>query len=338
MIEYLKKELLKNPEKMIMLLENFEFVNVKLHENKYVSFGIDKDHSSKSVVIYLDSNPYLFVTDYGRNKRLDLFSYIVYIREISFKRVLSIVRNLFDFNEIYLENKTFKPFGGFYQSLSSGLSTQLIPIDEKILDDYIQIPSKRFLDDGISLFIQKKFQISYDPLNRGIVIPLRNEVGELVGIKERINGEEDKRSNKYFFSHPCPISQLLFGYYENYEFLNSKTIFVFEAEKSVMQCRSFGIKNAVSIGSSSISKKQIELLLTMSPQKIVLAHDKSLDFGAVKSNAKKIYTFSRMLDLKVYWLDMENDTSIKDKASPSDMGGSKFKYICKNYLEKIEID
>ncbi len=338
MIEYLKKELLENPDKIILLLEKFDFVNLKLHENKYVSFGIDDEHSSKSVVIYLNSNPYLFVTDYGRNKRLDLFSYIVYIREISFRKVLNVVRNLFDFNEIYLENKRVKPFGGFYQSISSNLSTQLIPINEKIVEDFIPMPSKRFLDDGISLFVQKKFQISYDPANRGIVIPLRNEIGELVGIKERINEDESKNRNKYFFTYPCPISQLLFGYYENYEFLNSKTIFVFEAEKSVMQCRSFGVKNTVSIGGSSISKKQIELLLTMSPKNIVLAHDKSLEYEAIKSNAKKIYTYSRMLDVKIYWLNMEDDNSIKDKASPSDMGKEKFKYICKEHLEKIEID
>ena len=62
MLKEIKKELLNNPEKLKDLLEHFNFYNVHIHQS-YISFGRAQDASKKSIVIRLEKNDYLYVTD-----------------------------------------------------------------------------------------------------------------------------------------------------------------------------------------------------------------------------------------------------------------------------------
>ena len=101
-----------------------------------------------------------------------------------------------------------------------------------------------------------------------------------------------------------------------------------------MQCYSYGIRKCVAIGSSSLSTKQIQLLLNLSPKKIILAHDKSVMREVIINNATLLSKFSCMREFDIEYLDMEDDDSIPEKASPSDMGKEKLLEILKERGKK----
>ena len=93
MLKEIKKELLDNPEKLKELLEYFNFYNVHIHQS-YISFGRAQDTSKKSIVVRLEKNDYLYVTDYARNISKDLFSYISEQRLVDFKDIRSCFRKI----------------------------------------------------------------------------------------------------------------------------------------------------------------------------------------------------------------------------------------------------
>ena len=75
--------------------------------------------------------------------------------------------------------------------------------------------------------------------------------------------------------------------------------------------------------------------MSCNPRKIILAHDKSLGIGIIERNAATLKAYGRMKNFEVYYLDMEDDDSIPDKSSPSDLGKEKFIEIGRNHLIKI---
>ena len=129
------------------------------------------------------------------------------------------------------------------------------------------------------------------------------------------------------------MSNVLYGYSQNYQYLFNEAVVVFESEKSVLQCATFGFRKAVAIGSSSLSKKQAILLLSLSPQKVIFAMDKGLSYEVIKRNMIMLKSHLRMKEVEIGYLDM-NENDIKDKASPSDMGQDKFEELMMfNYTE-----
>ena len=116
MLKEIKKELLDNPEKLKELLEYFNFYNVHIHQS-YISFGRAQDTSKKSIVVRLEKNDYLYVTDYARNISKDLFSYISEQRLVDFKDIIGVVRNILGVDDFSLFNESRGIFGGFYEKI-----------------------------------------------------------------------------------------------------------------------------------------------------------------------------------------------------------------------------
>ena len=338
MIQQIKDALIKNPEYLISLLEKYEFCNFKLHSN-YLSFGRDIDSSPKSIVIYLENNQYCTVKDYARGLRCDVFRFMIETKGVTFREVINNARQIVGLD--YMLYKKPVIFGGFYDQIRSPLSDPDIEeLDESVLDLYESVGNIRFAKDGIDLETQKFYGIGYDVESQAITIPIRDEIGRLVGVKARIN--EDERTNKYFYLHPTVMSQLLYSYSENYAYMQNDLVVIFESEKSCMQCHSFGFNNAVAIGSSELSEKQIKMIVSLNPKKIILAHDKSLDREVIKGNLKKILAYRKYKSFELGYVDMERDKEIPEKSSPSDMGKDKFFDILENetiyYQEREDKD
>ena len=114
MLKEIKKELLNNPEKLKDLLEHFNFYNVHIHQS-YISFGRAQDASKKSIVIRLEKNDYLSVTDYARNINKDLFTYISEQRLVDFADIITAVRNILGIDDFGMFNDSYGIFGGFYE-------------------------------------------------------------------------------------------------------------------------------------------------------------------------------------------------------------------------------
>ena len=260
MLADIKKELINHPDKLKDVLEHFGYCNIVIRP-KYISFGRDEKSSKKSIVINLENNEYLYTIDYARNIRKDIFSYIIEQRKVEFIDVLNEVRHALGITDYYdfFDNRGI--FGGFYEKIRKRRTNKVNTYDDSILDCYVNCGNTRFLADNISLLSQNFFNIKYDVESQGIVIPIRNQFGQLMGVKERFNYDIPDGEMKYFYAVPCSMSQTLFGYSQNYEFLVDNTIYIFEAEKSCMQCYSYGIRNCVSLGSGSISIQQVKMLL-----------------------------------------------------------------------------
>ena len=317
MLADIKKELINHPDKLKDVLEHFGYCNIVIRP-KYISFGRDEKSSKKSIVINLENNEYLYTIDYARNIRKDIFSYIIEQRKVEFIDVLNEVRHALGITDYYdfFDNKGI--FGGFYEKIRKRRTNKVNTYDDSILDCYVNCGNTRFLADNISLLSQKFFNIKYDVESQGIVIPIRNQFGQLMGVKERFNYDVPDGEMKYFYAVPCSMSQTLFGYSQNYEFLVDNTIYIFEAEKSCMQCYSYGIRNCVSLGSGSISIQQVKMLLELNPKRIIFLHDVGYGLENIMRNIDMVKNYSRFTEVELgYWSYFGR--GYENKVSPSDL-------------------
>lgn len=330
MLTEIKKELLKNPDKLKEVLEYFQFYNISIHQS-YMSFGRAIDSSKKSIVIRLDNNSYLYVHDYARNIQQDIFTYIGEQRRVGFSEILSVVKsilNISDYNNFF-ENRGI--FGGFYERIRKKNFSKTRIYDESLLDSYVKCGNLRFLKDNISLDSQMFFNIRYDIESQGIVIPIYDQLGQLMGVKVRCNYEIKDNEMKYFYLIPCSMSKTLYGYSHNYNYLVNNTIYVFESEKSVMQCYSYGIRNCVALGCGSISGKQVQMLFELKPKRIVFMHDVGYELEYIMRNISMVKTYLRFSEIEVGYWNYFNK-KYEDKISPSDLGKKKLEEIIKNEI------
>ena len=336
MLKEIKKELLDNPEKLKELLEYFNFYNVHIHQS-YISFGRAQDTSKKSIVVRLEKNDYLYVTDYARNISKDLFSYISEQRLVDFKDIIGVVRNILGVDDFSLFNESRGIFGGFYEKIRKRSEYSVRTYDESILDKYIPLANKRFIDDNISIAAQQFFGIRYDVESQGIVIPIHNQIGELIGAKVRCNYEVQDGEMKYYYLIPCQASQTLYGYSQNYNYLTNNIIYIYEAEKSVMQCFSYGIRNCVALGSGSISRKQVRMLLELNPKKIIFMHDVGYDLENILRNINMVKNYSRFSEVELGYWDFF-DRLYDNKVSASDLGKKELLRIMDTEIKMIGDD
>lgn len=333
MLADIKKELINHPEKLKDVLEHFGYCNIVIRP-KYISFGRDEKSSKKSIVINLENNEYLYTIDYARNIRKDIFSYIIEQRKVEFIDVLNEVRHALGITDYYdfFDNRGI--FGGFYEKIRKRRTNKVNTYDDSILDYYVNCGNTRFLTDNISLLSQKFFGIRYDVESQGIVIPIRNQFGQLMGVKERFNYDVPDGEMKYFYAVPCSMSQTLFGYSQNYEFLVDNTIYIFEAEKSCMQCYSYGIRNCVSLGNGSISIQQVKMLLELNPKRIIFLHDVGYGLENIMRNIDMVKNYSRFTEVELgYWSYFGR--GYENKVSPSDLGKGCLENILQNEITMI---
>lgn len=318
MLSEIKKELINHPEKLKEVLEHFGYCNV-IVRTKYIQFGRDEYASKKSIVIKLESNQYLYVTDYARNIQKDLFSYISEQRKIGFSEVLSGMTGILGISDYFEYFDKRGIFGGFYERIRKKSTSRVNTYNESILDNYERYGNLRFLEDNISINTQQFFNIRYDVESQGIVIPIHNQVGQLIGVKIRLNFEVPDGEQKYFYLIPCAMSQTLYGYSQNYNYLVGNTVFIFESEKSVMQCHSYGIRNCVALGSGSISSKQVQMIYELNPKKVIFMHDVGFDLENIMRNISLVKSYSRFTEIELgYWNYFGKRYS--SKVSPSDLG------------------
>ena len=338
MLKEIKKELLNQPEKLKEVLECYNFHNVIIHQS-YISFGRSVDSSKKSIVIRLTNNDYLYVKDYARNIQKDLFTYIGEQRLADFSEILSTVKSILNITDYYDFFGDRGIFGGFYERIRKRNISKINTYDESLLDKYKMYGNARFVKDHISIDAQQFFGIRYDVESQGIVIPIRNQLGQLMGVKVRCNYEVEDGEMKYYYLIPCAMSQTLFGYSQNYNHLVDNTVYILESEKSVMQCYSYGIRNCVALGSGSISNKQVQMLFELNPKKIIFLHDTGFKQEYLDRNIAMIKNYSRFSEVEIgYWDYVSKD--YEDKVSPSDLGKSKFEQIISTEIKMIgdEID
>ena len=136
---------------------------------------------------------------------------------------------------------------------------------------------------------------------------------------------------KYIPLIPFPKHKYLYGLYQNKEYIKeSKEVYVFESEKSVLLGDSLGYRNFLSLGGNSISKTQVEQLLKLGVTKIIISLDEGLDTEIIKRDIKTIKDCLFMKDnIRIGFIyDKENKYLPKgSKASPIDLGKEVFEKL-----------
>ena len=325
MIQELKKQLLENPENICTLLEEFDFAHITLKRNE-IRFARNSD-GGHNIRIRLNDE-YLNVTDYVNSIHTDIISYIIKEKHTDFRSVLSAIKRILNLSDDWRPQSRRLIFGGVYEHIIHRTDSSPKTYDESILDEYLKVPNERFQRDNISLEAQMKFGIGYDVCTDRITIPIRDQHGSLMGIKGRRNHETDNEEDpKYLYLVPCQMSKTLFGYSTNYSSMYGGTVMVFESEKSVLQCASYGYHNAVALGSNSLSEYQAKMILSLNPQKVIFMLDSDLPLENTKRNIDMLRNVAIMRDLQINYFDWTECLELPAKASPSDEGKEVFEYI-----------
>lgn len=296
----------------------------------------DGGDNKQAIVLYLSES--LNCIDYTRQlsktkRATDIFDLVAYFKDMSFAESMKWVCDTVGL-DYYKEPEDIPEslqILKMLREMSTGSEEEdnesVKPIPEEILSYYLPYSNKMFSDDGIDDDIQHEFKIGYDPQTNRITIPIRTPLGDLCGVKGRLFGEPDEYNPKYLYIEPTAKQKLLYGLYENKNYIkNSNLIFIFEAEKSVLQCASNGVRNCVALGGKSISKTQAELIIRTgcSP---VIALDKGILLEEIKSVASVFPD-----NIPVYYI-FDKDNILEDKQSPSD-DWEKWGKLIKNNIYK----
>lgn len=342
MINY--QEIVENlsTEKIIQLMTTLGAEDY-IEKQGYVIFPTichNEDPSEASMKLYYYENSHLFLC-YTECGALTIFQFLknyYETRGIEYDWYSDIYQVILDCSNFNLIDsfKTTK-----YKSQKDKYVQKEVPIlptyPNGILDCFIKFYPPEWLYDGISKATMDKFNICFSSIQNKIIIPHYNINGELVGIRGRALDEwEIENIGKYmpvklenkWYSHPLSLN--LYGLNITKENIKRTGIcYIFESEKSVMQCDDFKMDNcAVAVCGSQLNKWQIKILIKeCHPQEIVLCFDKEEippddnyfnKLYKLCSKYKNYANFSFIYD-RMKLLDM--------KDSPSDKGEEVFQKL-----------
>lgn len=336
-IQVLKENLIMD-NKIIKILESLKMHSIRENE-KFISCGMPDGDNPSSTIVYKDN---LDVKAYTRNiidknGNSDLISLVMFVKNIDYiSHAIKFICDICDYNYYMKEkdvpealkwaNEIIKMSKNHeYESEDSNI----VPLDESVLNYYPICPTRYWENDNISLETQIEFEVGFDFCNHYITIPIRDEIGTLVGVKGRLYGDYGM---KYLYIHRCPKSKILFGLNKTLEYIKKENrVYVFESEKAVMQMWSMGVKNCVAIGSHNLSSTQAKKLIHLDVDEIILCYDKGIgcmldgDKIPIKKNNKYIFDsefynneFRSFLNGQRVGVMFDDFNILDDKESPSD--------------------
>lgn len=304
----------------------------------YIQAGNRDGDNPNSIVIY--KNEYISCINYTRQitkngRTADIFDLIAYAEDCSFAEAMKFVCELAGI-DYYGEREDLPESLQILRMLKDMSINEgdednnpVKPISEKILSYYLPYPNKMFEDDGISLEIQKEFEVGYCPCTNYLAIPIRDSLGALVGVKGRYFGEPDELHSKYTYLEKCNKSKILYGYWQNKDYIkNNKFVYVVESEKAVQQLATMGVRSCVSTGGKTISKYQVEEI-TRTGCTPIFAYDQDVQEDELREIAAMF-----MDGITVYAI-IDNDNILSEKESPSD-NSEKWFHLVKNNIYKIK--
>lgn len=218
------------------------------------------------------------------------------------------------------------------QSVDTEAETEkpLKPIPEKILSYFKPYVNDMFNEDGVSYDTQAEFEIGYDEFTNRITIPIRDDLGNLVGVKARyFYRQVPADEQKFMYIEKCARSQILYGLYKTINFIKkAQRVFVTEAEKGVQQLYDKGYFEAVATGGSKISKSQIDKLTRLCVP-IIFVFDKDITKEELDDIA------SRFIDGTEVYALIDTIGILNEKESPTD-NVSKFEQLLEKCMYRLK--
>lgn len=325
------KSILHNDiDKIEEILAKLGFSNIT-YKNKNFRFGFDEHGDASRFNFSLDYMKYI---DFRDGESGDMIDLIKAKKEWTTYKAVNWLQLTLG-GQISLTGKVDNILKTLSRTLDDmGLDPEeLVVYDDSVMDGYHNGYYKLFLDDGVGPLAHIVFDIRFDEEINRILIPVRNENGELVGIIGRYNSKEvPKMMAKYLPSIPYPKKQVLYGVWENRDYL-SETIYVVESEKTVQQAFSMGYRNVIAIGGNRISDEQLSIIRKLNPKRVIMLLDKGLTNKRGENHyfeqGKRLVSRNPFIKYLVGYLDSNMVEYIPDKANPFDLD----KDTCKRVLE-----
>ena len=301
------KDYLKDKDKLEELLNHIGMYKIKYnHKANEIRFTDNEDGNPTAIRINLNTLGYV---DFRNSIKGDLFTFIQEYNNCNFKNSINFIKNYFKLDNISYNKNTKLPFKGFYKNLltTNIEHSELKTYPENILNHYSNHPNLKFFNDKITFKTQQEFNLGYDVESLRITIPWRNEMGDIVGIIGRCNSEQydENGVSKYLPVISFPKNQVLFGMYNNYNYLIGKTVIIVEAEKSVMIAKSLNINNVVAIGGHSLSHTHVNLIKSLYPKNIIICYDEGIEKDDIVAECDKLKSSSNILKYKIGYFNNE---------------------------------
>lgn len=318
------KEYIFSNNKIEVVLENLGMHHIQWHNrNEYITCGMPDGDNPSSTVVYCD-NSFFMVKAYTRDivdpyGISDIISLVSFINKTIFTQSINWLCELFGL-DYYVESISDDPTLGYFKTFDllmkpkASLEVQLKPISEETLKAYLPWDNTIFYEDHIDWETQAEFELGLDVFSHRITIPIRDEMGRLVGVKGRRAWDVvDEWNPKYIYLHQCAKSRICYGLYKTLPYIREKNeIIVCESEKGVMQLWSYGYRNCVAVGGHSISQQQQDLIIQSGAATIIIAFDKDVDEETVRKEVENLSLYRRV----EYILDFNN--ILEEKESPMD--------------------
>ena len=341
------KELLNkiSVEQIVGLMVNYYGIEMKEDTDPLAYIFATRCHHSfdeeASFKLYLYKENKTFVC-YSSCGSMSLFDFIMTMNDCTFAESVQFLEEYFHiginfqrgFGRPKREKIEIKP----YVKKEVDFNEQLPQYDDNILNTFINFHAVEWLEEGISHETMDKYGIKYDIETQGVVIPHYDKDSRLVGIRERnLDKRQIDMGRKYVpytsFTHrktyKHPLGKNLYGINFNKEAINKfKKCIIFEAEKSVLKMDTvYGNNNpSVSVGGSSISEYQLNLLKTNGCEKIYLAFDRE-DGEKWENKLDKICQRIINFGLECYVIEDKEGKYLNLKSSPIDHGKEVFEIL-----------
>lgn len=338
------KERIITDEKIELILDSLGMHHIK-DVGKYITCAMPDGDNTKSTTVYKDN---LHIEAYTRNiedayGHSDIISLVSFINNTYMSESVKWICDIcgYDYYGKDTEQSSFFAWVNQMWKVSkegSGDDEYLKPIDERVLSYFKKVGNKMFYSDGIDYETQWLFEIGYDLEHHAITIPIRDEIGSLVGVKARLFKDEVKEwESKYFYLEPCTKSRVLYGLHKTLSHIRKENeVIVVESEKAVLQLWTMGVKNAVAISGHKLSKHQVQKLTHLGVS-IVLAFDEGAELGKDGKLDKNYYQgeFNKFLPSQELYVIFDKDRKILNpKESPSD-DPEKWFEMYENYRFKV---
>ncbi len=281
----------------------------------------------------------------------NIFNLLMMVKNWDFITAYNYICEKFNFSrEVHLEERLDFSFFEKFEAISN--KWEYTPLNKNILKGYYPFYYQGWLEEHITIDTMKKFNILFNVKDYRIVIPHYNIKGELIGIRRRNLTNTDLLKGKYMpevingvtYSHS--LGGNLYGLNNTLQYIiESKTIILFEAEKSVLQLDSYNLGlGGVALCGSSLTGGQFEILVDLINEhdikEVVVALDKEFievgdkleEFYQRKIRLNIIEKLLPYVDVSVIW-DVDNLLDYKN--SPTDKGSEIFKKLL---TERVKTD
>ena len=322
-IEILKEHILEN-NFIPTILEELGCHHIRKKDGYFQCANPDGDNTT-AVCVYENTN--LTTINYtrdisnGKNIHTDLISLVEFYKNESFPYAVKWICDVLDIDyysnldEDLPKSLQLTKMLVEMQSVDTDTETEkpLKPIPEKILSYFEPYVNDMFCEDGVGYDTQVEFEIGYDEFTNRITIPIRDDLGNLVGVKARyFYRQVPEDEQKFMYIEKCARSQILYGLYKTINFIKkAQRVFVVEAEKGVQQLYDKGYFETVATGGSKISKNQIDKLTRLCVP-IIFVFDKDITKEELDDIA------SRFIDGTEVYALIDTIGILNEKESPTD--------------------